>query len=258
LRRHPAETVSSRTGVPPRRGRPPERQRFPVVMPTQPRPHARGRRDRGDSSGNPADLDRISARSNQARHREGIAERGRVGGSRPRSAERGKGKAATAAAGRVGCAATYRDLATWSTGLAALLDHRTAAMPGRFEERSSWPGRPGVRSAERGEREGDYRPCAGNRQIETGRHCRRVRLASRPRLAPDVGTHAPGPAVRFRPFPSTSRLWRCWLGGTTGLLWLPGRPFPTRAHARSRRDRPCQVPLDCWWSRFPGHKVTTG
>jgi hypothetical protein len=49
LRGHPAATVSSRTGVPPRRGRPPAQPRGPVVIPTRPPRHVRGRRERGTS-----------------------------------------------------------------------------------------------------------------------------------------------------------------------------------------------------------------
>jgi hypothetical protein len=96
LRRYPAETVSSRTGVPRSRGRPPERPRCPVVIPTRPRPHARGRRDRGDSAPKPRLISIASAcEATTLANRDGTAERERVGGSRPRSAERGKGKAAT-------------------------------------------------------------------------------------------------------------------------------------------------------------------
>jgi CubicO group peptidase (beta-lactamase class C family) len=39
VRAHPAATVSSRTGVPPSRGRPPAPPRDSAVMPTRPRPH---------------------------------------------------------------------------------------------------------------------------------------------------------------------------------------------------------------------------
>jgi hypothetical protein len=87
LRRHPAETVSSRTGVPPSRGRPPERQRYSVVMPTRLRPHAGSSRNRGDSAPKPAGFDRISARANQpgSPMRGRSAERG-VGTRRPSAA----------------------------------------------------------------------------------------------------------------------------------------------------------------------------
>jgi hypothetical protein len=43
---HPAGTDSSRTGVPPSRGRPPEQPRGSVVIPTRPAPHVRERPQR--------------------------------------------------------------------------------------------------------------------------------------------------------------------------------------------------------------------
>jgi hypothetical protein len=150
----------------------------------------------------------------------------------PRSAERDKGEAATAAAGRVGCAATVsrppgRGL---DTGLAALLDHRDGAVVlAGFDEPNSWPGRAGVRSAERGERKATTDPCARNRQIEIS--------STRPACAVGEPSPAPrrtrsrmslGPAARFRPPASISRLWR-WPGWRKNRLsWSPGRPFPTR------------------------------
>jgi hypothetical protein len=156
----------------------------------------------------------------------------------PRSAERGKGKAATAAAGRVGCAATVsrppgRGL---DTGLAALLDHRDGAVaPASFDEPNSWPAQPGARSAERGRGRHLPIPAPGTDGSRSVGHCRRVRLASRPRPAPEVVTHEPRPAARFHPFVSTSDLWR-WLGwrnneyrGRLGGRSRRGaRPFPTK------------------------------
>jgi hypothetical protein len=54
LRGHPAVTVSSRTGVPPGRGRPPAQARGPVVLPTRPSRRVRGRRERGELTNGPA------------------------------------------------------------------------------------------------------------------------------------------------------------------------------------------------------------
>ncbi len=47
VRGHPTATVSSKTGVPPSRGRPPEQPRGSVLIPTRPAPHVRARRERG-------------------------------------------------------------------------------------------------------------------------------------------------------------------------------------------------------------------
>jgi hypothetical protein len=198
-------------------------------MPTRPRRHARGRRDRGDSSGTPLIWIASAREATTLANRDGIAERGRVGGSRPRSAERGKGKATTAAAGRVGCAATYRDLLALVYGPGALLDHRTAAMPGRFEERSSWPGGPGCvpRNAGKGRRLPAPAPGPGrSRPVDTAGVC---------------GWRAvPGPRRRWsrtsRGLPRVSarpRRPRCCgggrVGGTTG--------YCGRLGGRSRRGR---------------------
>jgi hypothetical protein len=74
-------------------------------MPTRPRPHARGSRDWGDSAPDPADFDRINARSNHARQRRG------------RSAERGVGTRRT-------CATSLRSRPRMSGFTRALHPHR--------------------------------------------------------------------------------------------------------------------------------------
>jgi hypothetical protein len=53
---HPAGTVSSETGVPPSRGRPPEQPRGPVVLPTRPPPQVRGRREPGRHTRHPSSV----------------------------------------------------------------------------------------------------------------------------------------------------------------------------------------------------------
>jgi hypothetical protein len=93
LRRHPAETVSSRTGVPRSRGRPPERPGYSAVMPTRPRPHTHVVDATGVTAPETPLIWIAPAReATTLANRDGIAERERVGGSRPRSAERGKGE----------------------------------------------------------------------------------------------------------------------------------------------------------------------
>jgi hypothetical protein len=80
-RRHPAVTVSSKAGVPPRRGRQPGRPRNPVVIPTWP-PRPRG-----------GEAIRWNAREARARARPGFRHESgtarQAAGSRARSAERG-------------------------------------------------------------------------------------------------------------------------------------------------------------------------
>jgi hypothetical protein len=115
----------------------------------------------------------------------------------PRSAERGKRKATTATAGRVGCALTVSRPpgAGLDTGLAALLDQRDGRRcPGGFDEPSSWPGGLRVRSAERGDRkavawwwpENGY--AAGPQDSRVGTRPRRSR---RERARPGIGDGRP-------------------------------------------------------------------
>ena len=88
VRGHATGTVSSRTGVPPGRGRPPERPCDSALIPTLPSSHVRGRRERGRHTRTPGSC---ATRSVPSRGRRAHETRS----ARPRSPERAESGSAS-------------------------------------------------------------------------------------------------------------------------------------------------------------------
>jgi hypothetical protein len=158
----------------------------------------------------------------------------------PRSAERGNGKAATAAAGRVGCAATVsRPLGRGlDTGLAALLDHRDSAVA-LAGPRSLIPGRASPGCVPRNaEGEGNYR-SPWQEPADRDRSARPAYAVGEPSPARAGGRHARTAVCRAFP-PVRVDLAPEEMAGLAEqpIIVVAWAAVPDEAHARSRRDRP--------------------